>query len=145
MATYILSMENYGYALLNDIRQFNQVIGQPTTQETVLAIYKELLYQVVSSWSIDRSVFAQQLMNVPVWPTILYIEDSDRLFDAKRQFAAQVHHFAIALYEHFRTMVKVDERYHHTVLLESVTATVLIVNVYDDASPFEMSLSSNSL
>lgn len=130
--SYILGLEQLGYGFLNEIRIFSQAIGQPTTAEVTFNIYRELFAQVLAAYRNDDSEIGLRLASLPVWPTILYVEDREEFFDIKREFGARVRYFAMALYGLMQSRIPDDGIGRHTYLMESVSATVLIVNVYSN-------------
>ncbi len=133
MAKVILGLDNIGYNLMNEIRLFNDAIGQPLDSAVNFNIYREIMHQIVSAYSDDMEITTQQLGMIPQWPTILYIEDQNEFFDIKREFAARIRLAAMSIYALFKQHLGIHPGIRHTVLVDSVTVTILIVNVFIDA------------
>ena len=136
MAAYVIGLENMGYTLIHDIQVFNQTIGQPSTGDVVFNIYREIISQIVACYSNNSDQATMLLYEIPTWPTILFVEDSHEFFDAKREFAAKVRHFALTLFAVFKEKLPLDPSIPFTVLMDSVTSTLLIVNAYLDAENY---------
>lgn len=90
--------------------------------------------QIVSTYSSRDAEVAMAVSALPIWPTILYVEDQHAFFDIKREFAARVRLFALALYSLFRQNIPEDSQIRYTYLMEAATATMVIVNVYLDSN-----------
>ena len=133
MAKVILGLDNIGYNLMNEIRLFNDAIGQPLDSTVNFNIYREIMHQIVSAYSDDMEITTQQLGMIPQWPTILYIEDQSEFFDIKREFAARIRLAAMSIYALFKQHLGIHPGIRHTVLVDSVTVIILIVNVFIDA------------
>ena len=134
MTAYVIALDQLGYNLINEIKLFSQAIGQPTSSEVTYAIYKELMAQVIASYNPDPVTIGMNLALLPVWPTILYVEDQHAFFDAKREFAARVKLFALAVYEKIRHHVPEQHGTASSYLLETASASLFIVNVYLDSN-----------
>lgn len=134
MSSYVIGLDQLGYTLLNEIRIFSGQIGQPITEEVTLNIYRELIAQIVSTYSSREAEIAMAISALPVWPTILYVEDQHAFFDVKREFAARVRLFALALAALFRQNIPEDPSLRYTYLMEVASATMVIVNVYLDSN-----------
>lgn len=136
MATYIVSLENLGYQFMNEIRIFNRQIGQGDKPSLTFEIYKDLMSQIVAAYTarIDPEYFPMAVASLPEWRTILYVEDQDAFFDIKRNFAARVQAFAAALYSIIQQKIPMFETGRVTYLMESVTATLIIINEFIEAA-----------
>lgn len=134
MSSYVIGLEQMGYTLLNEIRIFSEKIGQPTTEEVTFNIYKELMAQIISTYSSREAEVAMAVSSLPIWPTILYVEDQHAFFDIKREFAARVRLFALALTALLRRNIPEDPGLRYTYLMEAATVTMVIVNVYLDSN-----------
>lgn len=131
LKSYILGLENLGHTFQNEIRLFSQSIGQAVDPQTTSSIYRELMYQVVSAYSTSYDSIGLSIASIPVWAPILYVEDRDQFFDVKREFASRVQLLAMAIHGLIRENIPEHNQPNRSFLMQSVTATLLIVNMYD--------------
>lgn len=131
LKSYVLGLDNLGHTLINEIKMFSQSIGQSTDDTTTMAIYRELMYQVVAAYSTTYDMIGLSIASLPVWTPILYVEDSDRFFDIKREFAGRVRLLAMGIHGFIHENVPEHNQPNRTFMMQSVTPTLIILDMYD--------------
>ncbi len=142
MARYIVGLNQIGHGLLADVTKFSIDIGQGSDPERNLAIYREVVAQIVSLFQLDRVAFLYDIQQLPNWSTIVYIDD--RNIDISRQKAAfrdRVLMAAVAIYEElWKHIGSSAPKRNVTYILEQSSATMLMISLYQEPSGEQIEL-----
>lgn len=93
----IIGLEQLGYRLHADCREFSRRANQSISEETVMQIYVEVISQIMSIYDEDPNAFLINILSVPNFKTITYTENSIDL-EVIQWFKGQVRIFAVGLY-----------------------------------------------
>ena len=138
MPRFVIGLEHDGHQLRNEIRVYIQESGQPNDLEHLEMIYSEIVSQVVHVFNQNFHEFMLDLMMVPNFSTISYIEEKID-FDLIRRFGDQVRAFGVRLWNHYYpklSQIYTDPSHggippNYVVVMESVTPDYLVLNAYE--------------
>lgn len=134
MPRFVIGLEHDGHRLRNEIVGYIQESGQPNDQEHLEAIYSEIVSQVIHAFHPDFPTFVLNLMSVPNFLTINYV-DGEVDFNLIRKFGEQARAFGVRLWGHYYPRILLEnKRDDYVLLLESVTADYLVLNAYQPNS-----------
>lgn len=127
MADMIVGFERFGYQLQNDVIRYCQETGHPNRPDLHKNIYQEVVSQVFSQMTPDFQAFMANLMMLPDWKTIHYLEEP---LDYSRvdPFKQAVRAFAILLWHRLYTRDKLNENY--VFVFQSCNADYAYVKTY---------------
>lgn len=130
MPKFIIGLDDQGYQFKNQVIYYCQITNQPSTPQHHDQIYHECLSQIFQKLNPDFQTFLYNLMELPVWATIYYL-DGPVDYDKVAFFRDAVRAFGIFIWHTMRQRAGMDERYFY--LLESCGPTVAIVGAYVNA------------
>ena len=130
MPTLIVSLIPFSAPFRNAVIQYCQVTGNPSTPESHKAIFEQCLSQICFKMDLDASAFMYNLMELPDWRTIHYLETPVD-YNAVGFFREAYKVFAIGVWENLRKHLANDEKY--TYILEGCSVSMAAIGVYLDA------------
>lgn len=130
MGKLIIGIDPGSYQFKNDVIHYCQETGQPSTPMHHKAIFQECLSQIFQKMDQDFQVFMANLMELPVWTTIHYV-DAPVDYDQATPFKHAVRAFAITLWHTMHNKGCLNNQ--NIYILESCSDTLAIVGQYVDA------------
>ncbi len=130
MGKLIVGLSPASYQFKNDVVFYCQETGQPSTPDHHTAIFKECVSQILQRMDSDFQVFMANLMDLPVWATIHYV-DAPVDYSRAEPFKHAVRAFAITIWNTLSTKGCLDN--NNLYLLESCSTEFAIVGQYLDA------------
>lgn len=130
MPKIIFGMEQFGHQFKNDVIYYCQATGNPSTPESHTQIFHECLSQILAKMDADFQVFMTNLMMLPDWRTIHYLEEPIN-YQATAPFKDAVRAFAVLIWERLKNKGNLDQRYYY--LLESCTDQYAVIGAYINA------------
>lgn len=132
MQRFVIGLEHDGYQLKNDIVFYVQATKQPSDGEHIVAIYNEIISQIIHACTPNLDDFSLNILQLPAYSTINFTDD-EIPFDVIRSFGAKVRAFAIRLWG--MIYPKMQERFDQVpfhFVMESVTETYLVLAAYPE-------------
>lgn len=133
MPKLIISLTPNGLVFKHEVIFYCQTTGQPSTPESWDAIYFECLSQIMQKMHPDFQSFMANMMELPCWATIHYL-DTPVDYDLVDRFRNAMRAFAITVWHTMKMRAGLDDGLIY--VLESCTDNMAIVGAYVDASTY---------
>lgn len=125
MPRLIIGLEMAGHTFINDVIQYCQATGHAVDNERTLHIYNECLSQIFHCIDVDFQVFMANIMGIPNWKTIHFLEEPVD-YERVAPFREAVRFMAILIWNRLKDKGNLDQQYVY--LLESASSSVAIVS-----------------
>lgn len=131
MSRLVVGLESSGHQFMNDVILYCQVTGHENRLDLRKQIYQECISQIFGVMDVDFQAFLANLMMLPAWSTIHYLEGPVN-YDIIGDFRNAVRAMGISIWHRLSSRNNLDSRYFYT--LESCTEDIAIVALVIDSA-----------